>query len=121
MKLRITIEDTSYDVAVEVLAEPEAAPHAEDPLAAVPESVLQPPHLPDTRPEDRICRSPIAGMVVAITVAPRQRVRQNDPLLTIEAMKMQTSIGAPVAGVVEEILVKAGEAVKSGQVLCRLG
>ncbi len=121
MKLRITIEDTSYDVAVEVLAEPQAVPPKDDPLAAVPQSVLQPPHLPDTRPEDKICRSPIAGVVVAISVSPRQRVRQNDSVLIIEAMKMQTSIGAPVDGVVEEILVKAGEAVKSGQVLCRLG
>jgi len=110
----------SYDVAVEVLPEPEAASPQEDLLAAVPESVLQPPHLPDTRPDDMICRSPIAGVVVSIAASPRQRIRQEDPVVIIEAMKMQNTIGAPVDGVVEEVLVKLGENVKSGQVLCTL-
>jgi len=111
-------------VAVEVL--PELVPESEapspksDPLPLVPESVLQPPHLPDTLPEDKICRSPIAGLVVAIAALPQQRIRQNDPLVTIEAMKMQNTIGAPLDGVVEEVLVRAGEAVKSGQVLFTL-
>ena len=124
MRLRITLEDRSYDVAVEVL--PELVPESEatslkgDPLPLVPESVLQPPHLPDTLPEDKICRSPIAGLVVAIAALPQQRIRQNDPLVTIEAMKMQNTIGAPLDGVVEEVLVRAGEAVKSGQVLFTL-
>jgi len=71
-------------------------------------------------PEDKICRSPIAGLVVAIAALPQQRIRQNDPLVTIEAMKMQNTIGAPLDGVVEEVLVRAGEAVKSGQVLFTL-
>jgi methylmalonyl-CoA carboxyltransferase small subunit len=120
VRLRITLEDKSYDVGIEVLAEPEAAWVQDLPLAAVPESVLQPPHPLDTRPEDKICRSPIAGMVVSIEALPRQRIRQDDPVVTIEAMKMQNTIGAPVEGVVEEILVKPGDAVRSGQVLCKL-
>lgn len=120
VRLRITLEDRSYDVAVELLPEPEAAGPQDDPLAEVPESVLEPPHLPDTMPEDKICRSPIAGMVVSIEVAPRQRIRQDDPVATIEAMKMQNTIGAPLEGVVEEVLVKLGETVKTGQILCTL-
>jgi biotin carboxyl carrier protein len=124
VKLRITLEDKSYDVAVEVLPEPEPEPRAllplDDPFAAVPESVLQPPHLPDTMPEDRICHSPIAGLVVSVAASPGQLVRQDDPVVTIEAMKMQNTIGAPVDGVVEEVLVKLGDIVKTGQVLCRL-
>jgi biotin carboxyl carrier protein len=120
VRLRITLEDRSYDVAVELLPEPEATGPEEDPPAAVPESVLEPPHLPDTMPEDRICRSPIAGVVVSIEVSPRQRIRQDDPVATIEAMKMQNTIGAPLDGVVEEVLVRLGETVKTGQILCKL-
>jgi biotin carboxyl carrier protein len=120
VRLRITLEDRSYDVAVEVLPEPEAPSLLDDVLMMVPESVLRPPHLPDIRPEDRVCRSPIAGVVVSVAASLRQRIRQDDPLVIIEAMKMQTTIGAPVDGVVEEVLVRAGEAVKSGQVLCTL-
>ncbi|HTX37730.1 MAG TPA: biotin/lipoyl-containing protein [Bryobacteraceae bacterium] len=120
VRLRITLEDGTYDVGVEVLAETEAAWMEDFPPAAVPDSVLQPPRPLDTRPEDRICRSPIAGLVAAVEVFPRQRVRQDDPLVTIEAMKMLNTIGAPMSGVIEEVLVKRGDAVKSGQVLCTL-
>jgi methylmalonyl-CoA carboxyltransferase small subunit len=120
VRLRITLEDRSYDVAVELLPEPENAWPQDDPPAAVPESVLEPPHLPDLMPEDKICRSPIAGVVISIEASPRQRIRQGDPVATIEAMKMQNTIGAPVEGVVEEVLVRLGETVKSGQILCKL-
>jgi biotin carboxyl carrier protein len=37
----------------------------------------------------------------------------------IEAMKMQTTIGAPVDGMIEEVCIVPGDAVKPGQVLCR--
>jgi biotin carboxyl carrier protein len=120
VRLRITLEDRSYEVAVEVLPEPDAAPPQDDPLASVPESVLQPPHLPDTLPADKICHSPIAGLVVSIAASAGQTVRQDEPVFTIEAMKMQNTIGAPMDGVVEEVLVTLGDSVKTGQVLCRL-
>ena len=119
MRLRITLEDKSYDVAVEVLPEPDPWTQ-NDPLAEVPESVLQPPHLPDTLPEDKICHSPIAGLVVSIAAAPGQVIRQDEPVVTIEAMKMHNTIGAPMDGVLEEVPVKLGESVKTGQVLFRL-
>jgi len=120
VRLRITLEDGSYDVGVEILPEPEFAEIEDLPMPAVPDSVLRPPPQLDTRPEDKICRSPIAGIVVGVTASPRQTIRQDDPLLTIEAMKMLNTIGAPVAGMVAEILVKPGDAVKTGQVLCML-
>jgi biotin carboxyl carrier protein len=120
MRLRITLEDVSYNVAVEVLPEPEAVTEPDDTPLAVPASVLQPPHRPDIMPDDKICRSPIAGIVVAVAVVPRQKIRQDEPVAVIDAMKMQNTIGAPVDGVVEEVLVRLGETVKSGQVLCRL-
>jgi pyruvate carboxylase len=50
----------------------------------------------------------------------RQKVRQDDPLLVIEAMKMQTTIGAPVDGTVDAVHVMPGQLVKTGQPLCTL-
>jgi len=120
VKLRISIEGQSYDVDVEVVPEPYAGSKEFESGLSVPPSVMRPPPPADTRPEDRICRSPIAGIVTAIAVSPGQRVRQDDPVAIIDAMKMQNTIGAPVDGVVEEILVKLGQAVTSGQALCRL-
>lgn len=117
MKLRISLEGKSYEVDVDVLPD---APESEA-SDSVPETVLQtPPPPPDTRAEDLICRSPIAGLIVAIAAQLHQSVRQDDPIVTIEAMKMQTTIGAPVAGTIAEINVAPGDAVKPGQVICRL-
>lgn len=119
MRLAITLEGKSYEVDVEMLPDDGEPSDSEYPLS-IPDSVLLPPLLPDTRDADRICRSPIAGAVVSVDVEPGMRVHQDDPIVTIDAMKMETVVGAPVDGTVEEIAVTPGDAVKTGQVLCRL-
>jgi biotin carboxyl carrier protein len=48
------------------------------------------------------------------------RIHKDDPLATIDAMKMESVVGAPIDGIVEEVSVVPGDAVKPGQVLCRL-
>ena len=118
MKLRINVEGTIYDVQVDVLPDDDVL--ASDVEPEMPDAVGRPPHPRDTIPSDKICRSPIAGAVVSVAVAPGLSVRQDDPIVIIEAMKMQTAIGAPVDGIVEEVSVKPGDAVKPGQILCRL-
>lgn len=119
MKMRIKLEGSSYDVEVELLPAGEAPEAAPEPEAI--DCLELPPPPPDIRPEDRICHSPIAGLVISVAVQMGQFVRKDEPIATLEAMKMQVPIGAPVDGVVEEVNVNAGEAVLPGQVLCRLG
>ena len=120
MKLRISLEGEKYDVDVEVLPETAAEGADVDHEAELDAALPRPPHPEDTRPVDKICRSPIAGLVVAVMANVNQEVRMGDPLLVIEAMKMQTTIGAPVDGVVEGVHVAPGELVKSRQQLCTL-
>jgi len=48
------------------------------------------------------------------------KVAKGDKLLTLEAMKMQTTIYAPCDGVVSEILVQVGEPVESKDLLMKL-
>jgi len=124
MRLRITLEGRDYDVAVEVLRETESALDGEalheELIASLPESVFRPARSSDTGVEDRICRSPMAGLVVSVGAKPSQRVGRSDAVVVIEAMKMQNTIHAPVEGVLEEIHVRPGEAVKSGQPLFRV-
>jgi len=119
MKLRITMEGRSYEVEVEVLPDG-VADWEEEGGVAVPDSVLRPPLRPETREADKICRSPIAGTIVSVETAVGMQVRQNDTVVIIDAMKMETTVGAPMDGTVEEVAVSAGAAVKPGQVLCRL-
>jgi biotin carboxyl carrier protein len=62
----------------------------------------------------------LPGLVVAIAVATGSEVAAGEPLLTIEAMKMQNEVRAPRDGGVGVILVAAGVAVATGQLLLRL-
>ena len=63
----------------------------------------------------------LAGRVVKLLVAPGDEVREGQPLLVLEAMKMENDILAPKAGPVREILVAAGQAVESGEKLAIVG
>ena len=120
MKLRISLEGQSYDVEVEILPETSGDPMEFESQIAAPASLLRPPPPIDIRAEDRICRSPIACFFVSVSASIRLKVRQDDPVLVIEAMKMQTTIGAPVDGVVDAVHVVPGQLVKPGQPLCTL-
>jgi acetyl-CoA/propionyl-CoA carboxylase biotin carboxyl carrier protein len=62
-------------------------------------------------------RSPMPGTVLAVYVGPGETVRAGQPLMTVEAMKMEHVIAAPVDGSVGEILVKAGDSVRLDQAL----
>jgi methylmalonyl-CoA carboxyltransferase small subunit len=67
--------------------------------------------------EERVCRSPVSGIVVRIAVQPGQTLQVGDILLVLEAMKMETNITAPVPGKVAVIKVDPGESVQAGQIL----
>jgi len=58
--------------------------------------------------------SVMPGVVVDLLVAPGTPVTEGQPLLILEAMKMQNEITASSDGVVGEIYVAKGEAVKAG-------
>jgi methylmalonyl-CoA carboxyltransferase small subunit len=67
--------------------------------------------------EDKVCRSPINGIVNKILVQPGQRIQPGDKLLILEAMKMETNITAPVAGVIAKVNVNVGDSVQANQIL----
>jgi biotin carboxyl carrier protein len=117
MKLRIQFEGRAYDVDVDFLdAGPKIIGNGHAAEAPVPASVLR-RRLPQRLPEDTVCRSPLAGRVAAVVGAAGRRVRRNEPVLVIEAMKMEVPIGPAVDGTVKAIRVEPGDAVQTGQVL----
>jgi biotin carboxyl carrier protein len=67
--------------------------------------------------ETKVCRSPVAGVVVKLNVQPGQVLQINDLMMVLEAMKMETNITAPVAGKVKKINVAQGDGVQVNQVL----
>jgi biotin carboxyl carrier protein len=62
-------------------------------------------------------RAPIPGRVVSVAVAEGDDVKPGQPLLVLEAMKMENQLCAEGAGRVERVLVAPGTTVEGGQVL----
>jgi biotin carboxyl carrier protein len=65
-------------------------------------------------------RATLPGLVVAVGVDEGAEVAEGDPLLTIEAMKMQNEVRAPRAGRIGQVAVAAGQPVATGVLLIRL-
>ncbi len=61
--------------------------------------------------------APMPGSVVSVHRAAGDRVGAGEPVVTLEAMKMEHVVAAPIAGVVSEVRVRAGEQVGRGQAL----
>jgi biotin carboxyl carrier protein len=126
MKLQISIDGQAYEVEVEV-AEEDYPPQMQDnrptpASATIQSTVLRTPPKPGAsldphNHEARLCRSPLAGIVVHVPVTPGQRLQLNDLMVVLEAMKMETAVTAPMAGTVKAVNVAAREAVKLNQVL----
>ena len=64
--------------------------------------------------------APIPGMITALSVSVGSKVLKGDKLVTLEAMKMQTTIYAQQDGVVSELLVAVGDSAEAGDLLVRL-
>ena len=56
-------------------------------------------------------------MITEIVVSPGTEVKTGDKLITLEAMKMLTTVSAQTDGIIKEILVKKGVQVDSDDLL----
>jgi len=126
LKLQIAVDNKAYEVEVEVLEDDSLArapgylpPYPipltvpSTPVAAAP----QPAPANGNADESKVCRSPVAGVVLRVNSQPGQQLQPNDLMLVLEAMKMETNVVAPVAGKVKTVNVNPGDAVKVNQVL----
>jgi acetyl-CoA carboxylase carboxyltransferase component/biotin carboxylase/biotin carboxyl carrier protein len=65
-------------------------------------------------------RAPLQGTIVSIDVREGERVASGQPLLVMEAMKMEHVIAAEASGVVKRLAVSRGDAVFAGHLLLLL-
>ncbi len=64
-----------------------------------------------------LVRAPMPGLIVDMNVREGDTVAPRDPLLVLEAMKMENVLRAPGPGIVKTIHVKKGERVEKNQIL----
>jgi len=66
------------------------------------------------------CLAPMPGKILRVHVAPGATVAKGEPLVILEAMKMEHEVLAPHAGVVRAVHVEPGQQVEAGTVLVAL-
>lgn len=127
LKLQVGIDGKTYEVEVEVL-EDDASPRqpsyaTHQPLSAAAQSTpvasaqTPAPAAVENAGEDKLCRSPVTGIVIKVNVEPGQPVQANASIMLLEAMKMETNVTASNAGKVKSVRVAQGDSVKVNQVV----
>jgi methylmalonyl-CoA carboxyltransferase small subunit len=130
VKLQISIDNKLYEVEVEVPEEtgprytngyvPPYAPTSRVTIPTIPPVPTAP--TAGGAPSNgggsgNVCKSPMAGVVVKINAQLGQQIQENDLLMVLEAMKMETNITAPVSGKIKAINVNPGDPVTVDQVV----
>jgi acyl-CoA carboxylase subunit alpha len=119
------VDATSSEVVLEsggVVRTFEVASHGDDWFVDSPSGAVTLAGLPRfADPQTQVAAgsllAPMPGTVVRVAVARGDRVTEGQPLLWLEAMKMQHQINAPAGGVVAELGVGPGDQVEVGRVL----
>lgn len=120
----ITVNGKSYEVGVEEVGATASAPVAAAPKAAVsapqaaPAPVAAAPKATPANGEKVV--SPFPGLIKNLLVAEGAQVKKDQPILVLEAMKMDNDITAPCDGTVSFCVAK-GANVESDTVLAVIG
>jgi len=93
-----------------------AAP-APQPRAAAPAPVVPQAKAAPVAAGDGVLASPMPGTIIKYVVSVGQAVKVGDPIVVIEAMKMESTLPSPVDGKVKELRFKAGDRVTKGDVI----
>ncbi|TGX81713.1 biotin/lipoyl-binding protein [Palleniella muris] len=104
--VEVTVNGETYNVELEPKPQPKPRPvvKAPEPKAA-PKAEHEGPNLQDA------LKAPLPGTIIDVLVKEGDEVKENQPLVILEAMKMNNNLVAERDGKVAQILVEAGEAV----------
>ncbi|NLF80268.1 MAG: pyruvate carboxylase, partial [Clostridia bacterium] len=81
-------------------------------------AAVQVRNVPMADPKDKSqTGASIPGLVSVVKVKVGDKVKENQVIAVIEAMKMETSVVARMSGTVDQVLVKEGQDVKAGELL----
>lgn len=131
-QFRVLVNGNEYKVAIEELEEGKDAgassPVSPQKTAPAPKAASGPAPEQTPKPAKKVqghsvqesdgnIAAAMPGTILEIKVAAGDSVTKGQPLLVLEAMKMENDVMAPHDGVVEEIHVAKGASVNSGDLL----
>ena len=123
-KYRITLNSEVYEMEVELIEEG-SAPTKTDAVPAVrstePYAAQKAPAQAECASADGAVVSPMPGTVVRLMAAQGDKVSKGQPILVLEAMKMENEITAVKDGVLSELRVAEGQTVAGGEMLFMIG
>lgn len=122
-RYNITVNGTAYDVTVDEVGAGAAPAAAPAPVAAAPAPapVAAPAAAPAATAGSVKVTAPMPGNILDVKVKEGDSVKLGQPLVVLEAMKMENDIVAPQDGVVASLHVKKGDVVNSNDLLISLG
>ena len=117
---KITVNGTTYDVAVEEVGAG-AAPSAAAPVVApVAAPAAAPAAAPSGAQGSVVVSAPMPGKILSVKTEVGKDVKKGDFLMVLEAMKMENEIVAPEDGKVASVDTTVGAQVESGDTLVTL-
>lgn len=123
---RVNVEGKTFTVEVEeigreeVVVKPISEEKPPQEALAPPSVTLEVPAPPEAKPRGRVVTAPLAGVVASIKCKVNGEVKAGEPLMSLEAMKMENEILAPTSGVVKRIAVSEKQDVNEGDVLVEI-
>jgi biotin carboxyl carrier protein len=69
---------------------------------------------------DKVLKAPMPGLILELRIEPGQSVSKGDPLLIVEAMKMENVMKSQSDGTVKDIYVSKGQSVEKGDKLLEI-
>jgi len=115
---RVSVNGNQYDV---VVGPGDADISQVTPVAAAPAPVAAPAAATPPSTGGTEIRAPLAGSVIDVLVAVGDQVSDGDPVMIVEAMKMETEIRANTSGKIQSIAIKKGDAIQADQSLMTIG
>ncbi|MDA0323671.1 MAG: biotin attachment protein [Verrucomicrobia bacterium] len=119
-RYKVTVNNTSYDLVIDGNR---ANLNGKSYQVALKQSkASDAPGAPAvSRDEGTAVKASMPGVVVSVPVSVGDHVDQGDAVVVLEAMKMEVTATAPVAGTVQEIVVARGDHITNGQRLAVIG
>jgi biotin carboxyl carrier protein len=67
-----------------------------------------------------LIKAPLPGTIIAISVLPGMQIKLDQPVIVLEAMKMENNVFAEKAGTVKTVKVAVGDTVMQGDILIEI-